>query len=166
MPTSGKSSIPAELEVFAREEGIEMLVAGMSLAPDDKSKKSRALLYSASSGWHGDLVNSGTLEILTKKDQAILTVSDRVSHSACRLKSLAAGGARLFLVAGDSAHDELKYELLRDRLLLAYRRRDLLVAVAIVVAVDVVRLDRVAALREGALEARRHQRPDRCPSEM
>ena len=116
MPTSGKSSIPAELEVFAHEEGIEMLVAGMSLDPDDKSKKSRALLYSDSGGWHGDLVNSETLEILTKQDEAILAVSDRVSHSACRLKSLAAGGARLFLVAGDSAHDELKYDLLRDRL--------------------------------------------------
>ena len=116
MPTPGKSSIPAELEVFAREEGIEMLVAGMSLDPDDKSEKSRTLLYSAGGGGHGELVHSETLEILTKEDQSILAVSDRVSHSACRLKSLAAGGARLFLVAGDSAHDELRYDLLRNRL--------------------------------------------------
>ena len=55
MPTPGKSSIPAELEVFAREEGIEMLVAGMSLDPDDKSEKSRTLLYSAGGGGHGEI---------------------------------------------------------------------------------------------------------------
>ncbi|MCH2582383.1 MAG: hypothetical protein MK133_14430, partial [Planctomycetes bacterium] len=115
MPAPGKSSIPAELEVFAREEEV-MLVAGMSLDPDGKSKKSLALLYIASGEWPGELVHSETLEILTKEDQSILAVSDRVSHSACRLNRLAAGGARLFLVAGDSAHDELKYDLQRNRL--------------------------------------------------
>ena len=115
MPAPGKSSIPAELEVFAREEEV-MLVAGMSLDPDGKSKKSLALLYIASGGGTGELVHSETLEILTKEDQSILAVSDRVSHSACRLNRLAAGGARLFLVAGDSAHDEMKYDLLRNRL--------------------------------------------------
>ena len=116
MAAPGKPSIPAELEVFAREEGVEMLVAGMGLEVDDKSKKNRALMYIASGEPDGELVHSETLEILTKEDQSILAVSDRVSHSACRLKSLAAGGARLFLVAGDSAHDELKYDLLRNRL--------------------------------------------------
>ena len=116
MPTPGKSWIPAELEVFAREEGIEMLVAGMNLEPGGKSKRNRALLYIASGGWEGELVHSETLEILTKEDQSILAVSDRVSHSACRMNRLAAGGAQLFLVAGDSAHDEMKYDLLRNRL--------------------------------------------------
>ena len=115
MPAPGKSSIPAELEVFAREEEV-MLVAGMSLDPGGKSKKSRTLLYIASGGRPGELVHSETLEILTKEDQSILAVSDRVSHSACRLNRLAAGGARLFLVAGDSAPDEMKYDLLRNRL--------------------------------------------------
>ena len=115
MPAPGKSSIPAELKAFAREEEVTLL-AGISPDPDGKRKKRRALLYIASGEWDGELVHSETLEILTKADQAIVAVSDRVSHSAWRLKSFAAGGARLFLVAGDSAHDEMKYDLLRNRL--------------------------------------------------
>ena len=107
--------IQTELETFAREENVT-LVAGMILEPNSEGERSRTLLHIEKGGGRGERGRGGVLAIDIKEDQSILAVSDRVSHSACRLNRLAAGGARLFLVAGDSAHDELKYDLQRNRL--------------------------------------------------